>query len=192
MPDNPNKTTVGGDHLRSLKGVIDGLKKIVDEAIKKNKDDKTAKDLESRWTKLDDSFGEMEAGRTQMSVYEGLKERVTNAAKEFPKLAKEVKKPGETDEKPVEVKWKYSNSKVEKACKADSHSAARIEEVVNHGYGYLGHKAVSAIKAQGHVHVGNDNGIAFNWKSKSELVIVAYGSKNNNAKPGFSGYDWIT
>lgn len=188
---NPDKTTVGSDHLRALGAVIVGLKKIVDEAKKKNDKDENTKALVSRYEKLEESFGEIKPAFTQMAVYEGLKTRVKTAVTDFPKLAKLVKKEGE-DKEDVKVTVSYANKKVENACDKDRNCAARIEEVANHGFGYLGHKAVTAIKAQGHVHVGNSNGIAFSWKSKTELKIIAYGTKNNEAKPGNSKYDWVT
>jgi len=131
---------------------------------------------------LAEEVGKLKPATTQMQVYEGTKEKIKRALTELPKLAKLVKKPGE-DDKPVAVTVAYSNSKVKSACAANHDCAARIQEVVNHGPGFIGHKAVSAIKAQGHVHVGNKNGVAFSWTG-STLKIVGYGTKNNDAKAG--------
>jgi hypothetical protein len=191
MVDNPDKTTIGTNHVQSLQLSIKALEKIATEATQKNKDDANAKTLNERLKKLKEGVGELKPAKTQLAVYEGVKTRIKQALTDFPKLAKLVKKAGEDEKPAVKVTVKFANSKVQSACNGNSSCKARIDEVANHGPGYLGHKAVSGIKAQGHIHVGNQNGVAFNWKG-AELTIVAYGTKTTKGKPGMSGYDWVT
>ena len=189
MAINPEKNTISTNHVQALQASIKALEKIDHEATAKNKDDPSAKDLHNRLTRLKEEVAALKPAATQMQVYEGTKEKIKRALTELPKLAKLVKKPGE-DDKPVAVTVTYSNAKVKSACAANHDCAARIQEVVNHGPGYIGHKAVNAIKAQGHIHVGDKHGVAFSWTG-STLKIIGYGTKNNNAKPGLSGYDWV-
>lgn len=190
MANDPGSRTIGTAHTRTAAALLDGLKKVVEEAEKKNGKDPNAVKLRDSYGKLAKSVKDLKEETTTIEVYDDLKKRMTTAATEFPKLAKAVKNPVEEKVK-VNIVVAYSNDKVKKACAADSNCKSRINEVVAHGHPYVGHKAVSAIKAQGHVHVGNSNAIAFSWKSESELKIVGYGTKSNSAKPGNSGYEWI-
>jgi hypothetical protein len=187
MAISPEKNTISTNHVQSLGASIKALEKISEEASKKNKDDANAKELHTRLERLKHDVAQLKPATTQMSVYEGVRDKIKKALTDFPKLAKLVKG---VEAPKVKVTVSYANSKVESACKGNHDCAARIDEVANHGPGYLGHKAVNAIKAQGHVHVGNSHGIAFNW-SGNTLKIVGYGTKNNGAKAGMSGYDWV-
>lgn len=84
----------------------------------------------------------------------------------------------------------YANTTVETLC-SERKIQTKIKSVALDP-GYAGHGRTTALGSGVlHCHVTNRDGIAYKW-NRENLIVVAWGQKNDSAPDGNSGYDWVT
>ncbi len=186
MSEHATVTKEQKDKVVALAGKI---KAAYDSATESNPDDRATVGLKRLHETWEGKLADLKVDESPVTDLFALAGELKTAVPTAEKLLAAVKPAAKVAvavaAKPV---IKYLNAKVEKACK-DSGVQSKLKTILSKGPGYLGHKAVTAIKAQGHDHVGDDDAVAFDWDG-IDLKVVAYGVKNDNAKPGNSGYKW--
>ncbi len=172
---------------QKLVSLVDGIKKLLDDATKKNDADPNLGKIKSAHSSAEKLVNALKVGTATTEEFNAAAKGVAPLVKTAQEASAKVKAAPKAAAATAGGTVKYSNDKVKKACK-DKATQDKIASILASGPSHTG-TSTPYLKAY-HDHVTNSTAVAYNWAG-SDLKVVAYGLKNNSSKiTGAGGYDW--